>query len=112
MRGDQTVQVTAADVEGLRIAPVPNGQVRGRLRMDSGQKIDWSAFHVSLYSDRPRPPMGWYTDSGNGFEAFYWDENPARTDVESDGSFEMKAVLLTLIACQLGFLTEHLTVTL
>ncbi|MGA8869113.1 MAG: carboxypeptidase-like regulatory domain-containing protein, partial [Candidatus Sulfotelmatobacter sp.] len=30
MRGDQTVEVTSADVEGLRISPVPNGQVRGR----------------------------------------------------------------------------------
>jgi hypothetical protein len=92
MRGDQPVQVTTADVEGLRIAPVPNGTVRGRLRMDSGQKIDWSAFHVSLYSDRPRPPMGSYRDSGNSFEAFRWDDTPASTDVESNGSFEMKAV--------------------
>ena len=50
MRGDQTVEVTAADVEGLRISPVPNGQVRGRFRMDNGGKIDWSQTEVNLYS--------------------------------------------------------------
>jgi hypothetical protein len=92
MRGDQTVQVMSADVEGLRISPVPNGRVRGQFRMDNGQKIDWSSVNVSLYSNRPAPPMGSSTSSGNGFEALYWDERPAHAEVSSGGSFEMKEV--------------------
>jgi hypothetical protein len=92
MRGDQTVQVSSADVDGLRISPVPNGQVRGRFRMDNGQKTDWSSVHVSLYSNRPAPPLGSYTSAGNGFDAMYWDDNPAHAEVGRDGSFEMQAI--------------------
>jgi hypothetical protein len=92
MRGDETVQVINADEEGFRISPVPNGQVRGQFRMDNGQKIDWSSVNVRLYSNRPAPPMGSSTSSGNGFEALYWDERPAHGEVSSGGSFEMKEV--------------------
>lgn len=93
MRGGQTVQVINADVEGLRISPVPNGQVRGQFRMDNGQKVDWSSVNVGLYSDRPTPPMGSYTDAGtNGFNAMYWDERFAHAEVRSNGSFEIKDV--------------------
>ena len=93
MRGDQTVQVINADLEGLRISPVPNGQVRGQFRMDNGQKVDWSSVNVGLYSNRPAPPRGFYTDGGsNGFAAMYWDEQPVHAEVRSDGSFEIKDV--------------------
>ncbi|HSY92074.1 MAG TPA: carboxypeptidase-like regulatory domain-containing protein [Candidatus Binatus sp.] len=92
MRGDQTVQVINADVEGLRISAVPNGQVRGQFRMDNGQKIDWSSVNVNLYSNRTAPPMGSSTSSGNGFDALYWDERPVHGEVSSGGSFEMKDV--------------------
>lgn len=91
MRGDQTAQVTNADLDGLRISPLANGQVRGRVRMDNGQKIDWSQVDVRLYSNRRAAP-GSMTSSGNGFEAIYWDDVPAYAQVGSDGSFEMKSV--------------------
>jgi hypothetical protein len=91
MRGDQTVQVTSADVEGLRISSVPNGQVRGRFRLDNGEKIDWSELEVSLYS---RLQVTSWPGGGGGasLDAFYWDQQPAHAALKSDGSFEMTSV--------------------
>jgi len=91
MRGDQTVQVTTADVEGLRISPVPNGQVRGRFRMDNGAKIDWSQTVVHLYSSLQDK---WWRGgtSDISMEAIWWDDQPARAELKKDGSFEINDV--------------------
>jgi hypothetical protein len=91
MRGDQTVQVISADVEGLRISPVRNGQVRGRFRMDNGEKIDWSQTEVHLYSSfRDKRWRGGASDIS--IEALYWDDQPAHAEISKDGSFEIKDV--------------------
>jgi len=91
MRGDQTVQVTAADVEGLRISPVPNGQVHGRFHIDNGEKIDWSGTEVDFYSSlHDKSWRGGASDIS--IEALRWDDRPARADLKKDGSFEIKDV--------------------
>jgi 5-hydroxyisourate hydrolase-like protein (transthyretin family) len=91
MRGDEAVQVSNADVEGLRISPLPNGLVRGQFRMDNGGKIDWSQFDISFHSKRG-PVMGGYTAGGDSIDAIYWDERSPRPEVKSNGSFEVKDV--------------------
>jgi protocatechuate 3,4-dioxygenase beta subunit len=55
MRADQTVEVTDGDLEDLRIVPLENGKLRGHLRMDNGQKTDWSSLFVEVYVDRGLP---------------------------------------------------------
>jgi len=77
----QTVEVTNADVDGVRVAPAPNGQVHGQFRMDSGQKIDWSQTSVDLESDED-------SDSGARFIPI-WSHSD---EVKSDGSFDLKIV--------------------
>ncbi len=91
MCGDQTVEVTAADVEGLRISPVHNGQVRGRFRMDNGDKIDWSQTEVNLYSSlQDKRWRGGAVDIS--VQAIWWDDQPAHAEVSKDGSFEINDV--------------------
>jgi hypothetical protein len=91
MRGNQTVQVTSSDLEGLRISPVPNGQVRGRFRMDNGGKMDWSQTEVELHS--PLPGKSWRGSARDiSMQALWWDDRPAHTEVKKDGSFEIKDV--------------------
>jgi len=92
MRGEPTVQVSNADVEGLRISAQPNGQIRGQLHMDNGQKTDLSQIEVQLYSDHRRDIVGSLSSSGNEFEALYWDEGPVRGEVKTNGSFEIKDI--------------------
>ncbi len=79
MRGDQTVQVTDADVDGLRIAALANGRVRGQLRMDNGQKTDWSQAVMELQADHGTP---------TGIAA----TGGAYAEVKGDGSFETVAL--------------------
>jgi len=79
----QTVEVTNADVNGLQIRPAPNGQVRGQIRMDSGQKVDWSQTTVRLDADE---------DSGGSNSSRFGGESSRFTEVKSDGSFELKSV--------------------
>jgi hypothetical protein len=77
----QTVEITNTDVDGLRVAPVPNSQVHGQFRMESGQKIDWSQTIVDLDSDE---------DSDSGSRSYHgWAHSD---EVKSDGSFELKNV--------------------
>jgi hypothetical protein len=92
MRGEPTVQVANADVEGLRISAQPNGQVRGQFHMDNGQKTDLSQIEVQLYSDHRRDIVGSLSSSGNEFEALYWDEGPVRGEVKTNGSFEINDI--------------------
>jgi carboxypeptidase family protein len=91
MRGDQTVEVTTADVEGLRISPVRNGQVRGRFRRDNGEKIDWSQTEVNLYSSLQDKFWGGGA-ADISMQALWWDDRPAHAELQKDGSFEIKDV--------------------
>ena len=88
MRGDPVIQVADSDVDGLRISPLPSGLIRGRLRMENGQRMDWSSVNVRFYS-KPRPLRG---GSGTAWDAFFWDVKPVDADAKSDGSFEVKDV--------------------
>ncbi len=92
MRAEPTVQVSNGDVEGLRISAQPNGQIRGQLHTDNGQKTDWSQIEVQLVSDHRRDIVGSLSSSGNEFEALYWDERPVRGEVKTNGSFEIKDI--------------------
>jgi len=91
MRGDQTVQVTSTDLEDLRVSAVPNGQVRGRFLMDNDRKIDWSQGEVHLYSSfQDKRWRGGAVDIS--MQAVWWDDQPARAELQKDGSFEIKDV--------------------
>ena len=91
MRGNQTVQVTSSDVEGLRISPVPNGRVHGRFRMDNGGKMDWSQTEVELHS--PLPGKSWRGSAVDiSMQALWWDDRPAHAELNKDGFFEIKDV--------------------
>jgi len=92
MRAEPTVQVANGDVEGLRISAQPNGQIRGQLHMDNGQKTDWSQIELQLSSNHRRDIVGSLSSSGNEFEALYWDEGPVRGEVKTNGSFEIKDI--------------------
>src|SRR6266496_2114890 len=95
LRGDQTIQVSSSDIDGLRVAALPNGSIRGQFRMENGKRIDWSQFGVSLHSQQQRYRdllQGSSTSSGDTTESFYWDQRTPRADVQPDGSFEMKDV--------------------
>src|SRR5580704_13457358 len=48
MRVAEPIEVTKANVDGLRLQPDPGGDVRGKVRMDTGQKFDWTQLHVFL----------------------------------------------------------------
>jgi hypothetical protein len=74
MRADQTVEVSDGDVDDLRIVPLVNGQIRGRLHMENGQKMDWSSVYVELDAENARPSGMFVT--GN-----------AAAEVKRDGSF-------------------------
>ncbi len=91
VRGDPIIQVTNGDIDGLRIIPLANGDIRGQFRMDNGKRIDWSQVSVGLYSGQRRP-QGSMIDSGDSFESIYWDELPPHAEVKSNGSFEVKEV--------------------
>ena len=44
----QPIEVSNTHVEGLRLQPEPNGEVRGKFRRDAGQKFDWTQLTVTL----------------------------------------------------------------
>ncbi len=89
VRGDPIIRVTNGDIDGLRIVPLANGDIRGQFRMDNGKRIDWSQVGVRLYSNQQRP-QGSMTGSGDGVKSIYWDELSPRAEVKSNGSFEVK----------------------
>ena len=78
--GQTVIEVSNSDVSGVRLEPVPSSQVRGRFRMDSNQKIDWSQLTVFLSPE----------DKGD-FAAMQGNQ-PTFSQVKNDGSFEIKNV--------------------
>jgi len=87
MMARQSLQVTSANVEGLRLAPQAGGSIRGRLRLESGGIIgarpDPSQVFLLLRSadgDDPRSAFG----LGEGFSTVAY--------VNTDGSFAWKDV--------------------
>jgi hypothetical protein len=86
MMAHQTVQVTTANVEGLRLAPQTGGSVRGRVRMEGGGNVgvrpDPSQMFLLLRPADGDDALG-TVGVGDGFSVAH---------VNADGSFEWKDV--------------------
>jgi protocatechuate 3,4-dioxygenase beta subunit len=77
------IEVTKANVDGLRLQPDPGGDVRGRFRMDTGQKFDWTQLNVALVP----------VDERDAQIAFSGSFGPQlATGLNKDGTFELKSV--------------------
>ena len=66
----------------MRLTPVPNSEVRGQLRMENGQKIEWASAALVLANDDDSKSGG-MRSAGEG-------ETSAQ--LKQDGSFDMKTV--------------------
>lgn len=88
------IEVDKANVEGVQLHAEPGGQIRGRFRLDTGEKFDWTQLNVNLL---PIADNAWSTAvlSGDGVEAVVATEYvqaSTHSAVSSDGTFEMKRV--------------------
>jgi len=83
MRVAKPIEVMKANVDGLRLQPNVGGDVRGKVRIDTGQKFDWTQLHVFL------APLD-EGDSGIAFSGSF--ELPGLAGVNKDGTFELKSV--------------------
>jgi protocatechuate 3,4-dioxygenase beta subunit len=86
MMARQELQITSANVEGLKLAPQTGGSIRGRLRMEttSTTRPDPSQIFLLLHSaDGDDDALGAFT-LGEGFSTL--------AHVNADGSFEWKGV--------------------
>jgi len=83
MRVAMPIEVTKANVDGLRLQPDPGGGVRGRFRMDTGQKFDWTQLNVALVPVDERDAQIAFSDSSGSHLA---------TGLNKDGTFELKSV--------------------
>jgi protocatechuate 3,4-dioxygenase beta subunit len=78
----QPIEVTNGNVQDVRLQVEPGGQIRGKFRLETGQKFDWTQLTVGLAPvdekdfrvALPQGPMGTSTIPG----------------VNPDGTFEMK----------------------
>jgi hypothetical protein len=43
-----SIEVDKTDVEGMQLQAVPGGQIRGKFRLDTGEKFDWTQLNMSL----------------------------------------------------------------
>lgn len=77
----QPIEVSNANVEGLRLRPEPSGQVRGKFRLDTGQKFDWTQLTVAL---APVEEQGSELTGSWG--------PPTISSANTDGTFELKNV--------------------
>jgi len=77
------IEVTKANVDGLRLQPDPGGDVRGRFRMDTGQKFDWTQLNVALVPVDER-------DAQIAFSGSFGSQ--LATGLNKDGAFELKSV--------------------
>ena len=53
MRLGRPLEITNANLEGVHLVPEGAGRIRGRFRMDKGQKFDWTQLSVMLTPDDP-----------------------------------------------------------
>jgi len=90
LRLTPTIQVEKADVEGLLLQAEPGGQIRGKFRLDTEQKFDWTQLSVRLVpSDEGESEMA-FGFGGIGAAVFSgMNLNPG---VSGDGTFEIKKV--------------------
>jgi protocatechuate 3,4-dioxygenase beta subunit len=79
----ETLVIKDSDIENLRIAPVPVSSVHGRLRLEGGQKGEWSNFVVALASDETDSEL-WHQFTG--------ETKSLDAPVNRDGNFEIQYV--------------------
>ena len=100
----EPIEVSTTNVDSLQLQPNPGGDVRGKFRMDTGQRFDWTQLNVVLV------PLADH-DSGvivaGNFGA------PAMSGVNKDGSFELKNVTggsyQLLVGAQSNNLRDYVT---
>jgi protocatechuate 3,4-dioxygenase beta subunit len=74
------IEVNGADVDGLQLQVEPGGDVSGKFRMDSDEKIDWKGLNVALLEvPEPGTENPGFGVMGGGVSM-----------VKQDGSFEIK----------------------
>jgi len=78
----ETIEVSAANVDRLQLQPNPDGAVRGKFRMDTGQRFDWTQLNVVLLP----------VDENDFGVAAGTSGGLAMSGVNKDGSFELKNV--------------------
>ena len=83
MRVVEPIEVSTANVDRLQLQPNPGGAVRGKFRMDTGQRFDWTQLNVALL------PVD-ENDFGVAVAGTFG--GPAMSGVSKDGSFELKNV--------------------
>jgi len=83
MRVVEPIEVSTANVEGLQLQTNPGGTVKGKFRMDTGQRFDWTQLTVMLL------PVN---ENDAGFLMAGSSEGPAMSGLNKDGSFELKNV--------------------
>jgi hypothetical protein len=86
MTARQALQVTSANVEGLRLAPQPGGSVRGHLRMESSGNARFDPTQIFLqlrFADGDDDSLASFS-LGDGFSTL--------AGVNTDGTFEWKNV--------------------
>jgi protocatechuate 3,4-dioxygenase beta subunit len=81
-RIEQTVAVSNANVDNLRLTPLPNGHVRGQMRTDPAQSMDWTQLAVWLRRDDDDSSVPYIVAQ------FY----NTYAQVGRDGSFDFKEV--------------------
>lgn len=83
LRLGQPIEVSNAHVDGLRLQPEAGGQVRGKFRLDTGQKFDWTQLTVALIpAEEHGAEVAW--EGGMGI--------PTISSANIDGTFELKSV--------------------
>jgi len=104
MRVVEPIELNTANVDGLQLQPNPGGTVRGRFRMDTGQRFDWTQLNVVLL---PADENDFGVEVGGTFGG------PAMSGVNKDGSFELKNVTggsyQLLVGAQSNNLRDYIT---
>ena len=81
MRVAEPIKVGTSNVEGLQLQASPDGSVRGKFRLDTGQKFDWTQLNVVLIPAQ-QDESGVVVGGEFG--------GPAMSGVNKDGSFELE----------------------
>jgi hypothetical protein len=80
------IEVDKTDVEGVQLHGEPGGQLRGKFRLDTGEKFDWAQLNVSLL---PIVENETGVSPGAMIGMAYSQAN-TQSLVTADGVFEMK----------------------
>jgi hypothetical protein len=89
VRLNPPIEVDRTDVEGVQLQAEPGGQLRGKFRLDTDDKFDWTQLSVSLLpveenaSEAPSE-MAMVTEA--------YSRAGTNSSLNSDGTFEMKNV--------------------